>query len=194
MAMKFDDIVRYWEIRQDECGLAVDWSEAHERCWRCGHQTKLERCHIIPRSLGGPDHPSNIVLLCSHCHREAPNVADPEFMWFWIRRTCVPFYDTYWYVRGYREFERLFERKPFAELDENQLRGLDIEELVFSELENSTIHFGEVRRNAATLAWVFYRVEKRILEGASDSTSSRSDRLDPSNQGPYGTPRIRRML
>lgn len=30
------EIVDYWTGRQDECGLSVDWAEAHERCWRCG--------------------------------------------------------------------------------------------------------------------------------------------------------------
>ena len=35
-----DKIVTYWEQRQDECGLAVDWSEARERCWRCGEKPR----------------------------------------------------------------------------------------------------------------------------------------------------------
>lgn len=29
-------IVRYWAARVDECDLSVDFSEAHECCWRCG--------------------------------------------------------------------------------------------------------------------------------------------------------------
>ncbi len=47
---KKEDIVNYWSRMQDECGLSVDWSEAHERCWRCGYKAKLQKCHIIPDS------------------------------------------------------------------------------------------------------------------------------------------------
>ena len=28
-------IVDYWIGHEDECGLSVDFAEAHERCWRC---------------------------------------------------------------------------------------------------------------------------------------------------------------
>ncbi len=31
-----NEIVDYWFSIVDECGLSVDASEAHERCWRCG--------------------------------------------------------------------------------------------------------------------------------------------------------------
>lgn len=75
------EIVDYWFSRVYEGDLSVDASEAHERCWRCGYQTKLERCHIIPHSRGGADEPSNLVLLCKKCHLENPNVSDPEIMW-----------------------------------------------------------------------------------------------------------------
>ena len=77
--------VDYWSKRIDECGLSVDWSEAHTHCWRCGCEKNLERCHIIPDSFGGEDAPHNIVLLCKRCHVDGPNVTDPEIMWDWIR-------------------------------------------------------------------------------------------------------------
>lgn len=42
-------------------------SEAHERCWRCGHKSKIDKCHVIPAALGGNVSAYNLV--CS--------VADP---------------------------------------------------------------------------------------------------------------------
>jgi 5-methylcytosine-specific restriction endonuclease McrA len=75
------EIVDYWKERQDECGLSVDWGEAEERCWRCGYKKNLQRCHIIPDSLGGKDEPANLVLLCERCHIDAPNVESKTFMW-----------------------------------------------------------------------------------------------------------------
>ena len=56
-------IVDYWSKRIYEGDLSVDWAEAHERCWRCTEKIKLQKCHIIPDSLGGLDDPGNLVLL-----------------------------------------------------------------------------------------------------------------------------------
>lgn len=96
-------IISYWAKHQDECGLSVDWAEAGERCWRCGCERSLDRCHIIPDSLGGKDEPENLVLLCMRCHADGPNVADQEIMWDWIRAYGVSFYDTFWGCEGMRE-------------------------------------------------------------------------------------------
>ena len=56
--------VEYWSRRIDEDEISTDWREADTHCWRCGCQRNLERCHIVPHTLGGTDEPSNIVLLC----------------------------------------------------------------------------------------------------------------------------------
>ena len=59
--------VDYWASRVDECDLSVDWAEADTRCWRCGCEKSLQRCHIIPDSLGGQD--TRLILFC--CVRDA---------------------------------------------------------------------------------------------------------------------------
>ena len=155
-------IIGYWAARQDEGGLGVDWAEAHERCWRCGHKSHLERCHIVPHSLGGLDSPSNLVLLCYRCHKEAPNVADPRFMWIWMRAHCVPFYNTYWSIRGAFEFEQMFGRKPFTRIGLDKSRSDQVQILLSEEIQNATIHFGEGHINPATIACIFARVEERL--------------------------------
>ena len=86
-----EQIVAYWADHVSEAGLSIDFSEAQERCWRCGCQRSLERCHIVPDSLGGVDTASNLVLLCKRCHLDNPNTADPEIMWDWLHAYAVPF-------------------------------------------------------------------------------------------------------
>ena len=38
------------------------------RCVRCGGKEKLECHHVIPRTAGGLDAPSNCRTLCLTCH------------------------------------------------------------------------------------------------------------------------------
>ena len=166
---KHRDVVGYWSSRESECGLGVDWAEADERCWRCGYKSVLHRCHIVPDSQGGPDDPSNLVLLCGRCHREAPNVTDPQFMWLWMRATCVGFYDAYWTDRGFEEFARIFRRKAFEGLSYEP--GFDelLPLMMREELEKATVHFGEGRMNPATIAWIIWRIEQRLAEPEAKS-------------------------
>ncbi len=42
--------------------------ESPDRCIYCGSQEKLTVDHMIPLSRGGPDHPDNAVMVCSHCN------------------------------------------------------------------------------------------------------------------------------
>ena len=39
------------------------------RCYICGKETNLHVHYIIPRSLGGPHIPENLITLCSGCHK-----------------------------------------------------------------------------------------------------------------------------
>lgn len=156
------EIVAYWSHHMDECGLNVDLAEASERCWRCGYKSKLERCHIVPSSLHGPDTASNLVLLCSRCHREAPNSINPEYMWIWIRNNGTPFYDTYWTIRGTQEFENMFKRKPFAGISvpENE----ELREMLRQEMQKAIVHFGEGRVNPSTIACIMAELEARLFK------------------------------
>jgi hypothetical protein len=42
---------------------------AGERCIVCGATTRIDPAHVIPRSLGGCDHPDCVVALCRLHHR-----------------------------------------------------------------------------------------------------------------------------
>lgn len=85
--------------------VVKDWGEPV--CWCCGDflnekydwqprsdyrdlyklsevKSHLNRCHIIPDSLGGEDRPENLFLLCELCHSEAPDVNDSRAFLKWI--------------------------------------------------------------------------------------------------------------
>lgn len=113
-----EEIVNYWVKYVDASDLSIDFSEAHERCWRCGCKRKLERCHIIPDSLGGEDTPSNFVLLCSRCHLDNPNVANKEIMWDWLKSYKASFYDTFWRIQGMAEYKKIYSKSIIDEMKE----------------------------------------------------------------------------
>lgn len=89
-----------------ELDIAVDWGDWEEertRCWCCGHVSTLQKCHIIPKSLGGSDEADNLVPLCASCHDEAPDVSDGQEMFRWIKGQQNPLcglgLGRYWHLR-----------------------------------------------------------------------------------------------
>lgn len=150
------DIVDYWFSIVDECEISVDASEAHERCWRCGYENSLERCHIVPEALGGKDEPSNLILLCHRCHLENPNIADKDIMWDWLRAYSTSFYDTYWLKQGMKEYEFIYGKSVEQELEDRSIIDVSkFNRIVGEQLLNTTYHFGQPYLNSATLAGVF---------------------------------------
>jgi hypothetical protein len=166
-------IVEHWRSMHEDGGLTVDWGDAQERCWRCGNKANLQRCHIVPASLGGADEPANLVLLCARCHREAPNVSDQEFMWQWLRAHAAPLYGIYWSERASREFEFVFKRPAFSLLDAST-RNVNSEQIsaaVAEQMAKTSMHFGDGSLNISTLVWVFAKVEAHFVNQASNSLS-----------------------
>ena len=174
MKTTLEEAIDYWVKYQDESGLSVDWAEAKERCWRCGCERNLQRCHIVPHALGGKDEPSNIVLLCERCHADGPNVADPEIMWDWIRSYGVPFYDTFWSINGMREYRHIYGNRFMDDFQkivaaspkqysESQLETMLRER--FDQLKGDvSIHFGQPYLNDATMAGLYRMLLKKMAE------------------------------
>jgi hypothetical protein len=102
-------IFAYWRDRFPDLGIFIDWGEPS--CWACGFhygikydikssdanwreifscwaRIPLQRCHIVPRSLGGADEPSNLFLMCRECHDLAPNTPFPSVFFEWVRAQC----------------------------------------------------------------------------------------------------------
>lgn len=170
--------IKYWEAYVNEDELSVDWSEADTHCWRCGCEKNLQRCHIIPDSLGGKDEPSNIVLLCERCHAEGPNVSDPDIMWDWIKAYKVTFYNTFWSIQGFKEYEYIYKKTLEEDikyiLDKAELlQGEEGEQKIIEDIKNfvhelmqndASVHFGQSYLNTATVAGVYRMMVKKLAE------------------------------
>ena len=44
------------------CGIGMDFQQS-------GSPNSIEADHIVPHSLGGPDHPDNVQIICRTCNR-----------------------------------------------------------------------------------------------------------------------------
>lgn len=149
-----EEIVEYWGNKIDESEFSIDFAEARQRCWRCAYETKLDRCHIIPDSLGGEDTPSNLVLLCRRCHMEAPNIRDKDFFWEWLKAQKAVFYDTYWTIRGMKEYREIYKEKIEESMLRLNAKPEELQQYLKDQKDFVTIHFGEGRLNPSTLAGV----------------------------------------
>ncbi len=105
------DIVSYWQKHAEDLGLDQDDLE-NPNCFACGimpsdllgyisnttefgkgapkvlrwsDQTRLQRAHIVAKSLGGEDTAENILMLCDLCHKESPDINDRELVLRWVR-------------------------------------------------------------------------------------------------------------
>ena len=98
-------IVAYWFDHTDEIKVAID--AGCPQCWACGQnwnkrfrskqampsgrtftlweRAPLQRCHIVPRKLGGNNDASNLFLMCNECHDVAPNTTDRSLFFEWAR-------------------------------------------------------------------------------------------------------------
>lgn len=104
-------IVNYWREHAADLGLHQNDLE-NPNCFACGsmpsavfeyidhatvfgqgapqvlewsERTRLQRAHIVAKSLGGADVENNILMLCDLCHKESPDINDRELVLRWVR-------------------------------------------------------------------------------------------------------------
>jgi hypothetical protein len=146
------------------------------------NKAPLIRCHIVPDALGGSSDPSNLVLLCKRCHELAPDVIDPEAMWYWIRNEAEKYGD-----RCVRERTEAFEQAnrkwgdlkpdapPLRSLVENIACAFDHDEVLrysdefvsFTLKNYASDHFSVLQGSVikvATYAAALYAFAEREME------------------------------
>ena len=149
----------------DECDIAPDWGDWEtdwNMCWCCGQRTShLQRCHIVPKSLGGTFEPHNIVPLCGACHDEAPDVIDKNIMFEWIKEQQNPMsglgLGKYWHL-----YDTLLEgatklHEKYGEIDEDKLKNL-----IKINYDKTSIHGGQTKSKGlyyknSTREWIMKR-------------------------------------
>lgn len=167
-----EGIAEYWRNDARFQKLCIPIEDASGICWRCGSKRDLQRCHIIPDSLGGRDEEANYVILCSHCHAEGPNISDKEIMFDWVSSYRARYGEDYWPNVARAEYQRVYGKSVQEEvvdlLERDHLsapldKALVELELLANEASTQAIHhFGQSWYNDATAAGL-YRLALRKL-------------------------------
>lgn len=100
-------IANYWMCYEEAYGEQAPWSShgwdyGEPACMACGYwaqgwdfpttvrgrwtKASLQKCHVIPFSVGKPEHVSNMVLMCDLCHLNNPHSDNPEIMYAYMRQ------------------------------------------------------------------------------------------------------------
>jgi len=160
-AMKKQEWVRqcweYHSLHISELDVAVDWADwesDYSMCWCCGHKSKLQKCHIIPKSLGGGLNAENIVPLCAQCHDRAPDVADKNEMFKWISSQQNPLsglgLGRYWHLSSIIE-KRAKQLNLVPASD-------DFKKYLEEAMESTSFHFSQsntgVKMKESTREWM----------------------------------------
>ncbi|MEL6557042.1 MAG: HNH endonuclease [Bacteroidota bacterium] len=151
-------IFLHWKDWLDQNGL--DWGEPS--CWACEYgfngkydvnnhkasiedickawnKSPLQRCHIIPKSLGGSNEPANLFLMCSECHDLAPNTTFPDLFMRWVSKQN-------YFVRRAKEVQELMETFDFKVTHEE---AAEFHQTLVSKdylkwfMENSGLHWNQ---------------------------------------------------
>ncbi len=149
------EIVEAWRHEIENGSVNVTLKNASTTCWRCGVKKRLDRCHIVPHSKGGEDTPSNFVLLCKHCHFDNPNLDRADIIWDWLRAYKLDEEQSFWFMQGEREFSFIYNTALDQELLKIGFSDREAFNTLFQEeMKEAGHHFGQPRRNRATVAGI----------------------------------------
>lgn len=56
-----------------------------EECYACGHNTRLQKCHIVPHGCGGDENVENLFMMCLRCHQDNPDTVYADLFYKYVR-------------------------------------------------------------------------------------------------------------
>ena len=168
-------IFEHWKDRLPRLGILIDWGEPS--CWACRfhygvkydvkrpdagwseilrgwERIPLQRCHIVPKSLGGTDDVDNLFLMCRECHDLAPNTSIAEILFEWARAQSS----------SAREMARIRAALTAFGVDETDAQDLDAL-LTSAEFQTWKSNKVGLHRPQSNYASISYRLTPATLVG-----------------------------
>ena len=126
-------IYQYWHFEEGKQTLLERGIELENQsdifgkpkldCFACGDVLKIERCHILAKTLGGTDEVSNLHLLCFKCHVESEFIGVHRY-WIWLRHMLTnEWQDSTEHIHKRRLKMGYSDDKFFEEFNKNGMEG-----------------------------------------------------------------------
>ncbi len=120
----------------------LEWLENDEleKIWNSSYtKKKLQRCHIIPRSISSDDSPKNLFLLCRTCHKNSPDLSNPHMFFKYIYNYKKTNYN---YINEARKILQTDYNIRFAYFKLNEMKlGVNCESHCFNLEEQTKIYW-----------------------------------------------------
>lgn len=87
-------------------------------------------------------------------------------MWTWLRAYATAVYGTFWLDKGFREYEFVYGRQPFAGMTTQDSAG-SLRTALGKIFKQTSTHWGQGKLNAATTAWAVRQLEVAMQGNAT---------------------------
>lgn len=150
-------IMSTYEENEEDLNIVGFGKIWNDRCVK----SHLQRCHIVPRTLGGADSPENLFLLCNDCHEKSPDTINKKSFFRWVfdqRKTH--FFGTYKPHIVLEKVREILSRRGMDELLTDVAKCL-------TDVEKASESFGEYMRKHSETHEFRYS-ETTLFEGYVD--------------------------
>lgn len=141
-------------------------------------KSRLNRCHIKPKALGGADSPENLFLMCEECHALSPDTVNSAAFFRWV-------YDrNQRYLYGRMSPRELFDgineelnRRGFPNIDgcfsivKDKVKDVDsytlfkdMEEWIDSRINTHASGYSETTLVIGCVDWILHTITKLVLQ------------------------------
>ena len=135
----------------------------------------LDRCHIVPRTKGGEDSPSNMFLMCKSCHEKSPDTVNTRafFRWVYDQRKTHAFGISKFDVI-YEKVQKAMSRRGLNICPEDMVKVCDKENLSYenlkeylsSHIETHGLKYSETSILEGFVDWLIHNYVEACLEVA----------------------------
>lgn len=101
-------------------------------------------------------------------------MADPEIMWDWLKAYGVPFYETFWFICGIKEYQFIYHKTVHQELEDiltcagvapDSEEATEVINTYTKKMcEQASFHFAQPYFNTATIAGLFRMLLKALAQ------------------------------
>ena len=141
-------------------------------------RSRLNRCHVTPRALGGEDSPDNLFLMCEECHALSPDTVNWAAFFRWVYDRNQRYVSGR--MSGHEVYDRINEelnRRGFPDMIQcfsivgDKLKDVDsytlfknMGEWIDSRINTHCTSYSETTLIIGCVDWIVHTINKIVLQ------------------------------